>query len=203
MQYGWERLSVQQQLRLVHLGTTHWGKALCIAESSLPGLAAVLQQKLPMYACLATACNAHHSISAAARDIAVALQVILCISTREMISCMQLSCRLNLRGILWGIAFTLGSQLLLALLLRTLWAQRAIAALESWLQAVFGISIRRSSGSAGNSMEEDDTDDSVVTAAGPVRTSSSSSIGSSLSAGSTDSSSSGFGGRSRQKKGMA
>jgi hypothetical protein len=59
---------------------------------------------------------------------------------------------------MWGIFFTLGSQLLLALLLRTLWAQRAIAALESWLQAVFGVSLRsgRASYSSNDSVEDDE-----------------------------------------------
>lgn len=92
----------------------------------------------------------------------------------------------------------------MAIVLRTLWAQRAIAALESWLQTVFGLSIRRGAGSAENSMDEDDeTDDAEVAMAGLVRAmssssnSSSTSVGTSGSTGSEDSTASFY---SRRKK---
>jgi hypothetical protein len=48
-----------------------------------------------------------------------------------------------MRGVLLGVVLTLGAQLLLVLLLRTLWAQRALASLDSWLQHTFGVSLQR------------------------------------------------------------
>jgi hypothetical protein len=60
-------------------------------------------------------------------------------------------CRASMRSVLLGVVLTLGAQLLLTLLLRTLWARRALASLDSWLQRTFGVSLHlRSSSSGGN-----------------------------------------------------
>lgn len=106
---------------------------------------------------------------------------------------------------LLGVVLTLGTQLLLALLLRTLWAQRAIAALESWLQAVFGVSLRngRSSYTVSSSMEEDGEADSELARTGSDSSSVNSSSSRSSSSSSTRSSSSNastskFGGKSKK-----
>jgi hypothetical protein len=60
-----------------------------------------------------------------------------------------------MRGVLVGVVLTLGAQLLLVLLLRTLWARRALASLDSWLQRTFGVSLHLNSllsSSNGNGM---------------------------------------------------
>lgn len=59
-----------------------------------------------------------------------------------------------MRGLLLGVVLTIGAQLLLVLLLRTLWARRALVSLENWLQHTFGVSVRLSDvgiGSNGSS----------------------------------------------------
>jgi hypothetical protein len=79
---------------------------------------------------------------------------------------------LSARGVLWGIALTLGTQLLLALLLRTVWAQRALSALDAWLQSAFGLSLRRGrshSGTPHGSMDEDEDEDEQEYAGGSGR----------------------------------
>jgi hypothetical protein len=55
-----------------------------------------------------------------------------------------------MRGVLAGVILTLGAQLLLVLLLRTLWARRALASLDSWLQRTFGVSLHLNSLSSSN-----------------------------------------------------
>lgn len=114
--------------------------------------------------------------------------------------CACLQCRLSIRSMLLGVVLTLGAQLLLALLLRTLWAQRAMAALESWLQSVFGVSLRngRAGYFASRSMGEDSGDGLEA----ELDSDSSSSGGSSAfsSGGSRSSSSSGVNVRSRHGK---
>jgi hypothetical protein len=46
-----------------------------------------------------------------------------------------------MRNVLLGVVLTLGAQLLLVLLLRTLWARRALASLENWLNRTLGVSL--------------------------------------------------------------
>jgi hypothetical protein len=56
-----------------------------------------------------------------------------------------------MRSVLLGVVLTLGTQLLLTLLLRTLWARRALASLDSWLQRTFGVSLHLRSTSSSSS----------------------------------------------------
>lgn len=53
-----------------------------------------------------------------------------------------------MRCVLLGVVLTLGAQLLFVLLLRTLWARRALASLDNWLQRTFGVSLQRSRSSS-------------------------------------------------------
>ena len=46
-----------------------------------------------------------------------------------------------MRSVLFGVVLTLGAQLLLVLLLRTLWARRALASFENWLNRTLGVSL--------------------------------------------------------------
>lgn len=61
-----------------------------------------------------------------------------------------------MRGVLLGVVLTIGAQLLLVLLLRTLWARQALASLDSWLQRTFGVSLQRSNKSIGGNGSDSD-----------------------------------------------
>lgn len=97
----------------------------------------------------ATCCGSHQQLHL--QLLSLPLSVLACCC---WCWCFPHSCRASMRGLLLGVVLTIGAQLLLVLLLRTLWARRALVSLENWLQRTFGMSVRLSDigiGSKGSS----------------------------------------------------
>jgi hypothetical protein len=81
----------------------------------------------------------------------VSVLLLLCHQHTSVSVHVSTSRRASMRGVLVGVVLAIGAQLLFVLLLRTLWARRALASLDSWLQRTFGVSLRLSSLSSSSS----------------------------------------------------